>query len=97
MMGLPDGWVTAVPGVPRNAQLKALGNGVVPQQAASALRILLERADTDLYPGSHAPWAGDFDEWDPRFRPSECGDQLFAGPARGLRTVTTVPVAGGVL
>ncbi len=36
-MGLPNGWVTAVPGVPRNAQLKALGNGVVPQQAAYAL------------------------------------------------------------
>jgi len=40
MMGLPAGWVTAVPGLPRNAQLKALGNGVVPQQAALALRLL---------------------------------------------------------
>ncbi len=39
-MGLPAGWVTAVPGVPRNAQLKALGNGVVPQQAALALAML---------------------------------------------------------
>jgi len=26
--------------IPRNAQLKALGNGVVPQQAAMALRLL---------------------------------------------------------
>ena len=41
MMGLPDGWVTAVPGIPRNAQLHALGNGVVPQQGAAALRRLL--------------------------------------------------------
>jgi len=41
MMGLPAGWVTAVPGLGRNEQLKALGNGVVPQQAAEALRILL--------------------------------------------------------
>jgi len=41
MMGLPDGWVTDVPGLSRNAQLKALGNGVVPQQAALALRLLL--------------------------------------------------------
>ena len=41
MMGLPDGWVTDVPGLNRNAQLKALGNGVVPQQAAMALRLLL--------------------------------------------------------
>lgn len=40
-MGLPDGHVTAVPGLSRNAQLKALGNGVVPQQAAAAYRMLL--------------------------------------------------------
>ncbi len=37
MMGLPDGWVTAVPGVSRPQQLRALGNGVVPQQAMAAL------------------------------------------------------------
>lgn len=41
MMGLPAGWVTDVPGLSRNEQLKALGNGVVPQQAAHALRLLL--------------------------------------------------------
>jgi DNA (cytosine-5)-methyltransferase 1 len=40
MMGLPAGWVTDVPNLPRNAQLKALGNGVVPQQAALAVRLL---------------------------------------------------------
>jgi DNA (cytosine-5)-methyltransferase 1 len=40
MMGLPAGHVTAVPGLSRNAQLKALGNGVVPQQAVLALRLL---------------------------------------------------------
>lgn len=45
-MGLPAGWVTALPGIPRSAQLKALGNGVVPQQGACALRLLLaEYAD----------------------------------------------------
>ena len=38
MQGLPAGHVTGVPGVNRNAQLKALGNGVVPQQAIAALR-----------------------------------------------------------
>lgn len=43
MMGLPAGHVTAVPGLPRNAMLHALGNGVVPQQAEAALRLLLER------------------------------------------------------
>jgi DNA (cytosine-5)-methyltransferase 1 len=41
MMGLPEGWVTQVPDLPRNPQLKALGNGVVPQQAAHALELLL--------------------------------------------------------
>lgn len=41
LMGLPAGWVTDVPGLSRNEQLKALGNGVVPQQAARALRLLL--------------------------------------------------------
>jgi DNA (cytosine-5)-methyltransferase 1 len=41
MMGLPAGWVTAVPGISRNDQLKTLGNGVVPQQAVAALSFLL--------------------------------------------------------
>lgn len=40
MQGLEDGWVTATPGLGRPAQLAALGNGVVPQQAAHALRLL---------------------------------------------------------
>ena len=36
MMGLPAGHVTAVPGVNRSDQLKIIGNGVCPQQAAAA-------------------------------------------------------------
>jgi DNA (cytosine-5)-methyltransferase 1 len=40
MMGLPEGWVTDV-GLTRNEKLKALGNGVVPQQAAAAVAHLL--------------------------------------------------------
>ena len=44
LMGLPEGHVTDVPGLTRNNQLKALGNGVVPQQAAAAT----------------AAWANDF-------------------------------------
>lgn len=44
MMGLPRGWVTQVPGVTRAQQLKACGNGVVPQQAAAALRHLIGEA-----------------------------------------------------
>ena len=38
MMGLPDGWVTDL--VPNRRALHTLGNGVVPQQAAAALRML---------------------------------------------------------
>ena len=40
LMGLPAGWITDVPGITRNEALKALGNGVVPQQAAEALRVM---------------------------------------------------------
>lgn len=43
-MGIDAGHVTGVPGLSRNEQLKALGNGVVPQQAAAALRALLARS-----------------------------------------------------
>ncbi|WP_431910373.1 hypothetical protein [Amycolatopsis thermoflava] len=43
LMGLPAGWVTAEQlNLPRTAQLRALGNGVMPQQAAHALRLLLD-------------------------------------------------------
>ncbi|MFE3085700.1 DNA cytosine methyltransferase [Streptomyces albidoflavus] len=41
MMGLPIGWVTAVPGIPRKEQLRIIGNGVVPQQAYHAYGLLL--------------------------------------------------------
>lgn len=44
MLGLPEGHVTGVPGLNRKAQLRALGNGVVVQQAEAALRLLLDRA-----------------------------------------------------
>lgn len=44
LMGVPAGHVTQVPGLSRTRQLKALGNGVVPAQAAAALRLLLDRA-----------------------------------------------------
>lgn len=42
MMGLPEGWVTdPAIGLTWNQQLKALGNGVVPQQALLALDVLM--------------------------------------------------------
>ena len=40
MMGLPEGWVTGLD-LPRSAQLKALGNGIVSAQMALAIRLLL--------------------------------------------------------
>lgn len=43
LQGLQPGWVTGL-GLPRTAELRALGNGVVPQQAAHAVGLLL----TDL-------------------------------------------------
>ena len=40
-MGLPDGWVTdPAIGISRNEQLKACGNGVVPQQGVAAIRAM---------------------------------------------------------
>ena len=66
MMGLPDGWVTGVPGVTRNAALKLLGNGVVWQQAELALRILLGDAALPT-PAVNDMGAGktvnDWDDW----------------------------------
>ena len=54
MMGLPEGHVCDVPAPEgmtaaglRNARLKALGNGVVRQQAAYALRLLLDRMGSE--------------------------------------------------
>ena len=41
MMGLPEGHITQVPGISRADQLKAIGNGVCPQQAAAAIHQLL--------------------------------------------------------
>lgn len=40
MMGLPEGMVTSVPGLDRKPALRALGNGVVPQQAEAAFRLM---------------------------------------------------------
>ncbi|MGW2545954.1 hypothetical protein ACWC5I_35020 [Kitasatospora sp. NPDC001574] len=40
VMGLEKGWVTQITGLSRSAKLTALGNGVVPQQAAAAMQLL---------------------------------------------------------
>lgn len=43
-MGLPLGHITDVPGLTRAQHLSLAGDGVVPQQAEAALRILLPYA-----------------------------------------------------
>lgn len=40
LMGLPEGHVCGVPGIKRIDKLRALGNGVVPQQAELALKLM---------------------------------------------------------
>ena len=39
-MGLPTGWVTGNAELTQNQQITALGNGVLPLQAVSALSLL---------------------------------------------------------
>ena len=41
MQGFRNGWITGVPGISRNDQLRIIGNSVCPQQAVAALRQLL--------------------------------------------------------
>jgi DNA (cytosine-5)-methyltransferase 1 len=48
MMGLPEGWVTDVPGLTRRQISKALGNGVAPPQAALAIKHLLEISEKEI-------------------------------------------------
>jgi DNA (cytosine-5)-methyltransferase 1 len=48
MIGAPAGHITAVPGLSRKDQLRAIGNGVVWQQGAHALRVLHGRATHGL-------------------------------------------------
>jgi hypothetical protein len=52
--GIP-GWVTGVEGVSRTGQLRLVGNGVVPQQGAAALTVLLGIAA--CYPATGQPGA----------------------------------------
>ena len=44
MMGLPRGWVTGLRTIPRSAQIRILGNGVVPRQGRLAVHALSARA-----------------------------------------------------
>jgi DNA (cytosine-5)-methyltransferase 1 len=58
MMGWPHGWVTdPAIGLTRAEQLKACGNGVVPQQAAHAIRHLLTRPGVPTVRQVVTPWS----------------------------------------
>lgn len=50
MMGAPPGWLTDIPGISRNEALKLCGNGVVPAQAAHALRLMLPHVPRGIVP-----------------------------------------------
>jgi hypothetical protein len=52
LMGLPEGWVCAIPGLSRTVRLRILGNGVVPRQGAAALRLLIGTAT--VHPASRS-------------------------------------------
>lgn len=45
MMGLPDGWITDVPGVTWQEAVRMCGNGVMPQQAAAGITWCLSQID----------------------------------------------------
>jgi DNA (cytosine-5)-methyltransferase 1 len=53
----PEGWVTAVPSLPYYATIRILGNGVVPRQAAAALRQLAAIATIFSPPADARPAA----------------------------------------
>jgi len=84
LMGLPPDWVTAENlDLPRTAQLRALGNGVMPAQAAHALRLLL----ADLTPLRHGPCCPPASTMpDARARPP--GAARTSTAARGRRSGT---------
>jgi DNA (cytosine-5)-methyltransferase 1 len=57
--GLPEDWVSEVPGLPYYAMIRILGNAVVPRQAAAALRQLVGIAAILCPPADNRPAQGD--------------------------------------
>lgn len=55
LQGLEPGWVTDLP-LPRTVLLRALGNGVVPQQAAHAVSLLLDDLAALVHTGRQPGW-----------------------------------------
>src|SRR5690606_9437986 len=83
LMGLDEGHVTGVPGLTRSAQLKALGNGVVPRLGAAALSHLVARIGLE-FTGAARRTLG------PARRPPPCG--TGAGPGGRTPSPARAPV-----
>ena len=99
MMGLPAGWVTAEDlGLKRNDQLKACGNGVVPQQAELALRILLQGLpfESELRGGQEhvLPTPTVMDQRDGKYLRAVAIKNLDKGANRGLNLNNVVEAIG---
>jgi hypothetical protein len=99
MMGLPAGWVTAEDlGLKRNDQLKACGNGVVPQQAELALRMLLDgvRIETTIRGGldNILPTPTVMDQRDGKYLRTVAIKNLENGKNRGLNLNNVVEAIG---
>jgi hypothetical protein len=99
MMGLPAGWVTADDlGLKRNDQLKACGNGVVPQQAELALRMLLDgvRVETTIRGGldNVLPTPTVMDQRDGKYLRTVAIKNLENGKNRGLNLNNVVEAIG---
>ena len=94
MMGLPDGWITDC-GLSRNEELKACGNGVVPQQAELALRILLEGLELPAGGGQvNLPTPTVADQRDGKYFRSVAVKNLERGLNRGLNLNNIVEAVG---
>jgi len=99
MMGLPAGWVTGEDiGLKRNEQLKACGNGVVPQQAELALRMLLQDVPVATVPRGGLddvlPTPTVMDQRDGRHFRSVAIKNLANGKNRGLNLNNVVEAIG---
>ncbi len=99
MMGLPAGWITAEDiGLKRNDQLKACGNGVVPQQAELALRMLLQdvQVESVIRGGlsSVLPTPTVMDQRDGKHMRAVAIENLSRGKNRGLGLNNVVEVVG---
>jgi hypothetical protein len=99
MMGLPAGWVTADDlGLKRNDQLKACGNGVVPQQAELALRMLLDgvQVETTIRGGldNILPTPTVMDQRDGKYLRTVAIKNLENGKNRGLNLNNVVEAIG---